>query len=130
MWSIWIVALSLIHYGYILATDVKPNSCDIGDPLNDIFCGRNQQACPKGYHCQTSPFDDTNGICCKSNEPTACLKCCGSPPCCSTCIRCDVGDPLNDVFCGRNQQACPKGYHCQISPFDDTNGICCKSNGI
>ncbi|XP_063447434.1 cadmium metallothionein-like isoform X2 [Mytilus trossulus] len=186
MWSIWIVALSLIHYGYtqtvprvcppilnpitdcstakfssdcagedsdceeglkccpsecgsqncrkpllVLIPELKPDSgCDIGDPLPNVFCGRDQPNCPTGYHCKISPFDAKNGICCKDNEPTACYDCCGAPPCCSTCIRCDVGDPLPNVFCGEDQPGCPKGYQCKISPFDETNGICCKDNGI
>ncbi|CAC5366744.1 unnamed protein product [Mytilus coruscus] len=116
--------------------------CNVGKPLKNVFCGRNQPPCPPGHHCEISPFMETNGICCKGlrrrrrginsagKELTACLNCCGAPPCCSTCLRCDVGKPLNNVFCSRNQPYCPARYHCKTSPLVGTNGICCKGKGI
>ncbi|XP_052070470.1 WAP four-disulfide core domain protein 5-like [Mytilus californianus] len=117
MWPIWIVALSLIHYGY---TQTKKRG--VCPPILDQ---------PIGF-CFTALFssncfgDDAN---CPGNEK-CCPTECRSKNCRKPLLKKLPGCPVDNRICKRYQQLCNSEKDCKngyICCFNPSCGTSCKA---
>ncbi|CAC5417528.1 unnamed protein product [Mytilus coruscus] len=132
MMYIWIYVTIGIHFIQDATTqgmsddNPKPGTCPVLPPDTVGTCATEcsfDSDCPGVKKC----CSNNCAYVCTFPEPEFCPTCCGPPPCCSTCITCEIGEPQPNVYCNSsNQLVCAKSFYCKIFSPNEDFGVCCK----
>ncbi|CAC5417536.1 unnamed protein product [Mytilus coruscus] len=113
---------------FIRKVNPKPGTCPVLPPDTVGTCATEcgvDSDCPGVKKCCSNNCAHV----CLFPKPEFCPTCCGPPPCCSTCITCEIGEPQPNVYCNSsNQLVCAKSFYCKIFSPDEDFGVCCKGN--